>query len=102
MSSRILLAAALVLSCGPALVAVPKAAAGPKVAATKVRPALPKQPVPPLQLYVVKGARSRPYPAVLLRPAGRQSDSGRSHGNDAARKTRHCAGGTDGGERMRL
>jgi hypothetical protein len=62
MSFRILLAAALVLSCGPALAAVPKAAPVPKVAAVpkaagaKLRPAPPKQPVPPLQMYVVKGA----------------------------------------------
>jgi hypothetical protein len=65
MSFRILLAAALVLSCAPALAAVPKVAgpndAGPKVAApklavTKSHPAPPKPAVPPLQFYVVRGA----------------------------------------------
>jgi len=67
MSFRILLAAALVLSCGPVLAAVPKVApvpkitavpniAGSKVAGSKLRPAPPKQSVPPLQMYVVKGA----------------------------------------------
>jgi hypothetical protein len=45
MSFRTLLAAVLVLACGPALAALPKA-----------RPAPIKLPVPPMQFYVVKGA----------------------------------------------
>jgi hypothetical protein len=50
MSFRILLAAVLVLACGPALAAVPK------VAVLKARPAPVQLPVPPMQFYVVKGA----------------------------------------------
>jgi len=45
MSFRILLAAILALACGPA-----------SAATSRVHPAPPKLPVPPMQFYVVKGA----------------------------------------------
>jgi hypothetical protein len=55
MSFRILLAAVLVLACGPAKAAVSKAAIS-KAAMSKARPAPVKLPVPPMQFYVVRGA----------------------------------------------